>query len=146
MAWLPKKKVVVPVDLSPGSVDTLATALELAGSAGQVRAIHVLVPLDAISPGVMFGTVTDRDREKQVRQAFAELAAKHNLPGIDLTVRPGDPGLEITDFARHENADLIVIPSHGYHGMKRVVLGSVAERVIRHAACAVLVLRRPDAE
>ena len=45
-----------------------------------------------------------------------------------------------------ESADLIVISSHGYHGVKRILLGSVAETVIRHASCAVLVLRRSDAE
>jgi len=39
-----------------------------------------------------------------------------------------------------------VIPSHGYHGVKRLFLGSVAERVLRHAPCRVLVLRRNDAD
>jgi nucleotide-binding universal stress UspA family protein len=58
----------------------------------------------------------------------------------------GDPGSQIVNFATNCNADLIVIPSHGYHGVKRLVLGSVAERVIRHAECSVLVLRRSDAE
>ena len=66
--------------------------------------------------------------------------------GATLAVLFGNPGLEIADYAKNIQADLIVIPSHGYHGVKRFVLGSVAERVIRHAECSVLVLRRSDAE
>ena len=58
-------------------------------------------------------------------------------------VREGDPGLMIADYAADVQADLIVMPSHGYHGVKRLLLGSVAERVLRHANCPVLVLRRP---
>ena len=42
------------------------------------------------------------------------------------------------------SAELIVMPSHGYHGVKRLILGSVAERVLRHASCPILVLRRSD--
>ncbi len=65
---------------------------------------------------------------------------------LNFETRTGDPGLVITDYATEIGAGLIVIPSHGYHGLKRLVLGSVAERVIRHADCSVLVLRRGDAD
>jgi nucleotide-binding universal stress UspA family protein len=64
-------------------------------------------------------------------------------------VSPGaliNPGTEIAEYADEIGADLIVIPSHGYHGVKRLLLGSVAERVIRAAHCSVLVLRRSDAD
>jgi nucleotide-binding universal stress UspA family protein len=57
-----------------------------------------------------------------------------------------DSGPTIADYARDQEAELIIIPSHGYHGIKRLVLGSVAEGVIQHAKCSVLVLRRSDAE
>ena len=65
---------------------------------------------------------------------------------IKVMLREGKPGVTILKVSEEISADLIVIPSHGYHGMKRLVLGSVAERVIRHATCSVLVLRRSDAE
>ena len=58
----------------------------------------------------------------------------------------GNPGLEITEYARESKSDLIVIPSHGHHGLRRILLGSVAERVLRHAECPTLVLRRQDAD
>ena len=63
-----------------------------------------------------------------------------------VTVLAGDAGLETADYAKKVGADLIVVPSHGFHGMKRLLLGSTAERIIRHAHCSVLVLRRKDAE
>jgi universal stress protein A len=51
---------------------------------------------------------------------------------------------EITAAAREQKADLIVISTHGYSGVKHVVLGSVAERVVRHAPCPVLVVREHE--
>jgi nucleotide-binding universal stress UspA family protein len=63
---------------------------------------------------------------------------------VQAHVLTGDPGTTITDYANEQSADLIVIPSHGYHGINRIVLGSVAERVLRHANCPVLVTRRLD--
>ena len=58
----------------------------------------------------------------------------------------GQPGTEIGRYVTEVGAELIVIPSHGYGGFKRLLLGSVAEQVVRSADCAVLILRRPDAE
>ena len=67
-----------------------------------------------------------------------------NATGMKTVIREGDPGLMIADYAHEVHADLIVPPSHGYHGVKRLLLGSVAERVLRHANCPILVLRRPE--
>jgi nucleotide-binding universal stress UspA family protein len=143
MAWLPKKCVVVPVDFSACSPEAIATALELVEKPGDVHVIHVL----------MGGS--DRDLQHQWaprqegetwddagRKYLAEYLKKHNIAGVEQAVRLGDPGFAITDYARQQQAELIVIPSHGYHGVKRLLLGSVADRVIRYAHCPVLVLRR----
>jgi nucleotide-binding universal stress UspA family protein len=56
-------------------------------------------------------------------------------------VRTGKPFREIVSLARQENIDLIVIATHGRTGLNRMVLGSTAEQVIRHAPCPVLVVR-----
>ncbi len=146
MAWLPRQKVIVPIDFSDTSMDAIPVAVELASSTADVHVLHVLVPLEGLSPGVVWGEVTDQSRETAVRDSFAKQAAKLNLPETRFDVRFGDPGTEITNYAKQVGADLIVIPSHGYGGLQRFVLGSVAERVIRHAECEVLVLRRSDAE
>ena len=61
-------------------------------------------------------------------------------------VRFGTPYLEITDAARGLKADLIIITTHGYTGLKRVFMGSTAERVVRHAPCPVLTVREKEHE
>ncbi|MEO1982325.1 MAG: universal stress protein, partial [Fuerstiella sp.] len=82
----------------------------------------------------------------KVTEKLTQLADEHGASEATVAVQLGTPGLEIADYARDHGADLIIVPSHGYHGFKRMFLGSVAERVIRHAECSVLVLRRADAE
>lgn len=146
MSWPPKNSVVVPVDFSESSADAVAAALQFAAQPGGVHVIHVLLPLDYMSPGVVFATGSDDARIESTEKHLAEFLKKHSPAGVQSRVLVGDPGSEITNYATRAKADLIVIPSHGYHGVKRFVLGSVAERVIRHAECAVLVLRRHDAE
>jgi nucleotide-binding universal stress UspA family protein len=139
-------QVVVPMDFSGESEKAITAALGISGAADKLHLVHVLVPLDSVSPGVLLGGVTDEQRTKTVKAKLQELVAKSGADGAHVVVLIGDPGLQITDYARKINADLIVIPSHGYHGVKRLVLGSVAERVIRHTHCSVLVLRRADAD
>src|SRR5262245_57571060 len=146
MPWLPKKTVVVPVDFSESSADALAVARDLVAAPGDVHVIHVLLPLDYMSPGVVFETDNEKTRLEATRKHAAEFLKKQGTAGVTSLIRVGDPGLSITEYATSVEAALIVIPSHGYHGIKRLVLGSVAERVIRHADCPVLVLRRRDAD
>lgn len=141
MSWVPKKTVVVPVDFSGVSIVALKTALELVESPADVHALHVVVPLGNMSPGMSWGAVDDSSRVKEVEDHFGEFLAKHDISGVTPVVRIGDPGLQIADYAEDSNADLIVITSHGRHGLTRFLLGSVAERVIRHAELPVLVLR-----
>jgi nucleotide-binding universal stress UspA family protein len=95
---------------------------------------------------VVFGDVSDESRTENINEHFDELKKLLGTPDLGTEVRVGNPGLQITEYAKELEADLIVIPSHGYHGFKRMVLGSVAERVIRLATCDVYVLRRNDAE
>lgn len=146
MSWSPKNKVVVPVDFSGESETAIRSALEMVEDPANVQLIHVLFPLDSVSPGVVWGEISDESREKAVKQSFDKFLSERNISGVSLNIRFGNPGLEIAEFAEKIDADLIVIPSHGYHGVKRFTLGSVAERVIRHANCSVLVLRRSDAD
>lgn len=142
MSWLPKKKVLVPIDFSESSERALLTALELVEDPADVTVVHVLFPLDSVSPGVVWGNVDNEHRTTAVRASFDKLFAKLNatIPNVEVLV--GNPGLKITEYASKIAADLIVIPSHGRHGVERLLLGSVAERVIRHAPCPLLVLRR----
>lgn len=145
MSWQPRK-VVVPVDFSGESNHAIDVAIDMAGKAEDVHLVHVLFPLDSVSPGVIWGDVTDEHREEQIRASIEKLIDEKKITGVNVSVRFGNPGLEVAEYAEEIEADLIIIPSHGFHGVKRLVLGSVAERVIRHANCSVLVLRRTDAD
>ena len=98
---------------------------------------------------IFYNVVSEAARAIQ-RERFAELVAEHVLEQhwaeLSFDVRFGSPGSEVPRYADEVNAGLIVVPSHGYGGVKRFLLGSVAERIIREAHCDVLVLRRQDAE
>lgn len=146
MAALEYDVIVVPVDFSEASQNALLTAVKMAGDVSKLRVIHVLPPLEAISPAVVWGDLSDQSRIEAVTEFASQFLATHGAEGASFTVRVGSPAIEITDYATEVKADLIVVSSHGYHGVKRFLLGSVAESVIRHAHCAVLVLRRQDAE
>lgn len=146
MSNLQRETVLVPIDFSETSENALLVAAELTGDVRKIHLLHVLPPLETISPGVVWGDLSDQKREAAVRRFAQDFLAKTGMADASLAVRVGSPGHEITAYADEIGADLIVISSHGYHGLKRVLLGSVAENVIRHAHCAVLVLRRQDAE
>jgi nucleotide-binding universal stress UspA family protein len=145
MSALRHEVVVVPVDFSSASENALRVAMEMTGDVSKLRLLHVLPPLEAISPAAVWGDLSEDAREASVRQHAATFLASRGLAGAAFDVRLGNPGYEVTEYARQQNADLIIISSHGYHGLKRILLGSVAESILRHAHCAVLVLRRQDA-
>ncbi len=134
------QNIVVPIDFSASSPIAIQTALDIASDRSAIHLIHVLYPLDAISPGVVWGSVDDKKREQAVRKTFAGFIKQHACEGVQIVVRFGHPGEEVVDYAEETGADLIIVPSHGYHGMKRFVMGSAAEKIIRHAKCPVLVL------
>ena len=140
------KKIVVPVDFSGETEQAIEAAKQIAGDLSEIYLIHVLLPLDAVSPGVLWGDLSDDDRKAAVTKRMNELVHEAGLDGINTELRMGNPGLVISEYAKEIGSELIVIPSHGYHGLKHLVMGSVAERVLRHAECAVLVLRRSDAD
>lgn len=146
MSWLPKSNIVVPIDFSDDSKTALQTALELADTPAAVHLLHVLYPLDSVSPGVVWGEVDDTKREAAVKKQFDKLLQAAGVTGVETLVRFGNPGIEISDYAKKTSADLIVIPARGRHGLERLLLGSTAERVLRHAKCPVLVLHRTDAD
>ena len=146
MPELKRDIIVVPIDFSQASSNALRAASELTTDVTKLRILHVLPALEAISPAVVWGELSDDAREKSVRDYAETFLKEHGVSDAQFDVRIGSPAYEITEYANEVNADMIVISSHGYHGIKRMLLGSVAESVIRHAHCAVMVLRRQDAE
>lgn len=141
MSWLPKRCVVVPVDFSDQSLAAIDTALQLVADPSGIIVIHVLQDLSPMEPGEVWRTVDTAARIRHVTQALRERLNQAPYSGLRLEVSVGDPGHEVADLAAREKADLIVLPSHGRTGLTRLLIGSVAERVVRLAHCPVLVLR-----
>jgi len=147
MPLFPMKCVVVPTDLSESSAAAVSAALELVSQPADVHVLHVVLPSSNFSPEGEWAPLGEGEVVGSAsRQRLADYLQQHHVEGVTQVVQFGDPGTAVADYAQKQNADLIVIPSHGYHGIKRMLLGSVAEQLIRHCDCAVLVLHRRDAE
>lgn len=140
MSFTPKKNVVVPVDFSKASFEALRVARELVEDVSGLHVVHVLPMLSPMDPGVVWDAWNDENRKKHAMEALRE-RLDADAKGATVDVLIGDPAREIAEHASDIKADLIVIPSHGRTGAARLLIGSVAERVVRHAHCPVLVLR-----
>ena len=141
MSWLPKNKIVVPLDFSDFSMSALKVARTLVDDPSHLYAIHVLPPLSPMEPEVIWVEMNDIAREEHAEEA---LRSKLNVPeyeGIQMAVVIGTPSREIAHHASEIGADLIVLHSHGRTGAAHFLIGSVAELVVRYAHCPVLVLR-----
>ena len=138
-----RKPVLVPTDYSTASLRAVEVARSVAESDSDITVIHVAHDYDLTIPAHTWGadTLPDHDPERELVR-LRLWANDNNLGDVKLEVRMGDPGTQVCQVADEGSCQLIVVPSHGRHGMKRVLLGSVAERIIRHCHCSVLVLRR----
>jgi nucleotide-binding universal stress UspA family protein len=148
------RQILCPIDFSGHSRRALDHAIAIARwYEAKVTALYVFspAPVAAFGPGpVVFEpivlTALDRDQLLADTKAFAEA---EGAPGItiDVAVREGNTAGEILEQAASMNADLLVIGTHGRSGVERLVLGSVAEKVLRKATCPVLTVptHSPDA-
>jgi nucleotide-binding universal stress UspA family protein len=134
------KPIVAPVDLSEVSDRSLAVAREMATDPKQIVALHVGLPYTAVEQPYM-DLIDERARRKELEESVRKRYEGDKFGGIRVEVRFGDPGSEIASFAKEIGSGLIIMPSHGRTGLAHLLIGSVAERVIRYAPCPVLVLR-----
>jgi nucleotide-binding universal stress UspA family protein len=140
----PFTRVLCPIDFSDSSqaaVD-LAAGLVQPGRAG-ITLLHVIDPPAVYSSEVRsFELARDLDRQstEHLDRWAARLAERAPAPVAKL-LRVGRPGAEILQVLDEGPFDLVVLGSHGRIGLERVLLGSVAEKIVRHAGCPVLVAR-----
>lgn len=145
----PYKRVLVPVDFSAASLEALAAARGLARTTGaELHLFHSVddvawrylgYPLETL--GQVQTAVTDSANEQ-----LRELAIQEQREGltVDYTVVVSTrPASAIVTFAAEQGIDLIVMGTHGRGAMLRMMLGSVAEHVVRTAPCPVMVVRDP---
>jgi len=142
------KKILTPIDFSDASQQALHYAVAFAE---RFQASLVLLHIVEFNfMGSDFGAVELAQIEADLEEnAFRQLAdwvkreAGSRVPAEPL-VRNGRPYLEIVEAAKSLDVDLIIIATHGHTSLAHVLLGSTVERVIRHAACPVLVVRRAE--
>ncbi len=139
------RKILCPIDFSTGSRDAVCLALDLAqDSGGSVTLFHAFdVPALSFSPGMV------EQADKQVQASLQEWQLDFQRPGeaeISVAKGVGQPWRAIVDFAEAHSYDLIVMGTHGRTGIERVLVGSVAENVTRHAPCPVLIVRRREVD
>jgi universal stress protein A len=137
------RRILVPIDFSKNSRRALRYAIPLAAQFGaRIALLHIVEPV--VYPTEMAIVVTnEKITVNASRRHLAELGEKFvpkKLRG-KIIVRGGQPYFEIAEVAREMKADLIVLTTHGYTGIKRVLLGGTAERIVRHAKCPVLTVR-----
>lgn len=140
------KKILCPIDFSPVSEKVAEYARSLAlPLQAEIVAIHVVpsgtiyadfgIPLSSMET---FCTTMITEGEK----SLVEFTHKH-FPGMEIRgkVTCGEFSEEILQYAKEEQADMIVMGTHGRKGVDRILFGSVAEKVLRNAPCPVVAIR-----
>ena len=144
------KRVLVALDGSPSAEAVLNFLVDIAGPLDMtVLLLRVLEPIPPMAiEGTTHFTVDDVEmRRYDAGEYLAPLAARLRTRGVDATcqVRVGRPAEQILGAARESHADLIAMATHGRTGLGRLLFGSVAEEVLRHAPVPVFMIRQPDA-
>lgn len=139
------KKILFPTDFSHASDAALSHAATLAReSGGRLIILHVEEPPMAYGGGELYYGVPNPDNTALVKMLQAvvppiEVPYEHKLV-------VGDPAGEIVRVAEEEGVDLIVMGTHGRTGLRRLLMGSVAEAVLRRSPCPVFTLKEPQVD
>jgi nucleotide-binding universal stress UspA family protein len=143
MSLFAKNRVLFPTDFSELASIAQAKTLEFVENPTNLYIIHVLPPLSAFEPGVVWETLNDRTRRENVEKTFRDRFNTLEYQQVNFEVLFGDTSKKIVEYAKEKNIELIVIPARGHGALDRFLLGSVAERVVRFAHCPVYVWRSP---
>jgi nucleotide-binding universal stress UspA family protein len=139
------ERILVPLDFSPASLEALDNAVWLAKQfRAAIHLVHVYPPDEASAPGAGHLLFETAETIERVNEEMTGIHRKH-VPAFrpeNCHIRGGRPYQEIVQLASEIDADLIVLSTRGHSGLKHLLLGSTAERVVRSAPCPVLVARK----
>lgn len=144
------KNILVPVDFSEPSLRALDYAVGLAKpTRARLTVLYVVEPIAYASPADLYAGVATQlgdlitEQRRGSRKKLGEIQEKLAKKGIksDVVLREGLAHQEIVATAAKAKADMIVLATHGRTGLSHLLMGSVAERVVRTAPCPVLSLR-----
>ena len=152
---LPFKKILCPIDFSDPSHEALKVASELAQKfSAELTVIHVVPDIPRATAAVPAAQATEayvqyqRELESESKKLLADSVRKFAASGLAVReiIETGDAAHVVAKIAGEEDADLVVMSTHGRTGWRRFVFGSVAERIVRYAQCPVLVIQTPHVE
>jgi nucleotide-binding universal stress UspA family protein len=140
------RRILVPIDFSEHAAAVLEWAAHLAAEHGSrlilLHAYHLPVEFQQLEgaylPPDFWSSVKSEAQESLAR--YADDLDRRGLE-VERVVREGYPAAVIVDEAASQPADLIVIGTHGLSGLKHMLLGSIAERVVQKAPCPVLTVK-----
>lgn len=143
-------RILVPVDFSPSSQAALEYAVFLGERFGStLHVLHVWEPppylwpeaivLEPGRPEQSLQYLAGARANEQMKELLALPAHRHDVPLVS-RIESGNPADVIVSVAQADRFDLIVMGTHGRRGLSRVLMGSVAEKVVRRATCPVLTI------
>ncbi len=143
------KKICCATDFSEASRIAMLEAAELARRfEAELELVHVHLPLPAVGTDLLAsGVDVEESAPAELENTLAmwrEEAERLVGRPVRATLMTGEPGAELLRHAREREADLLVVGTHGRRGLRRLVLGSIAARIVREAPCAVVVGRRRE--
>jgi nucleotide-binding universal stress UspA family protein len=155
------KRILCPVDLSSFSLEALKLGVKMAQGAG--ASLYILHVIDNPYDELYMKSITQTDpallelykREPLRRSRIVKATVEHaevslkyfchdavqSLPKVRYLVLSGNPFEKILEATEDHRIDLIVLATHGRTGLKRLLIGNVAEKVVRHAPCPVLTVK-----
>jgi len=147
------RKILFPTDFSEYSLAALDFAGDLTDRyMAQLHCVHVVDLVDNMllggyMPTMVIPPVAIDQIEEVAKQNLDDFVKKHFSPIENSIIKKiiiGKPFVEIICYCRQENIDLIVLGTHGHSALASMLLGSVAEKVVRKAPCPVLTVRHPE--
>jgi nucleotide-binding universal stress UspA family protein len=138
------RRILCPVDFDPNAIVVIGMARQVAEQTGaKVILFHVVpVPIQVVGQPIALEPFTAAETSAKMR--LEKLAGEHlggTAVSYETFVTSGDPASEIVRAVREQNADLVVMATHGRTGLSHLILGSVAERVVRESPRPVLTVR-----
>lgn len=137
------EKILFPTDFSHTGDAALSMATALARDNGaKLYIVHVQEPPAFYGGGEMYYGMLDPSTDELIKMLEKVKPNDPNVP-YEQRLLSGDPAGALVEFAENEKIDLIVLGTHGRSGLSRLLMGSVAEAVVRRAPCPVLTFKSP---
>jgi nucleotide-binding universal stress UspA family protein len=138
------KKILIAHDGSKSSEKALKKAFQIAETFGSSLTVLSVIPELYLTELMEMDRVRILDTmAKETREMMEKIKAKSkHVKSLKTVIKQGDPADEILNAAERMKADVIITGSHGRHGAQRFLLGSVSSKIVDHAECDVLVVKK----